>query len=82
MRESIEWRAVADEMPDADETVLLFNENYDQRVLEGRWDGEEWRAVSKCLDDPVLSDDAEKSTMGDPAPTHWALWPNGPEEEQ
>jgi hypothetical protein len=62
--ESIEWTPVADETPDSDQTVLLFDAKATEPVWAGFWDDgvEAWFYV----------------TGGDAEPTHWAEFPEGP----
>lgn len=56
------WKAVKDEMPAADETVLIHCPEADEPVWLGFFDGEAWRDVN-----------AEPLTV-----THWAIMPEGP----
>lgn len=44
--ESIEWRAVADELPDADVTVLVYAPGSDEPVWLGFYDDVYWFAVT------------------------------------
>lgn len=59
-----DWKTIADEMPDSDETVLVFSKEADEPVWLGYWDSENdcWRAV-----------DGSKIEV-----THWAKMPEGP----
>lgn len=61
--EVIGWMAVADELPDADTTVLVYNVAWADPVWLGWLDGEVWRQVDGS---PVEV-------------THWADVPGGPE---
>jgi len=40
------WKSVHDEMPDADQTVLVHYPNADEPVWLGFHDGETWRDVN------------------------------------
>lgn len=42
VREMIAWRRAADQMPDADESVLVYAPNVDEPVWIGFFDGEQW----------------------------------------
>lgn len=61
--EIIEWHAPADDMPDADETVLIIMGG-DVEASMGFWDGERWLDVSAF---PLGA-----------APLYWAHLPEGP----
>ena len=63
MSATIEWIATGDELPDADETVILALE--DGEVTTGFLDGETWREIT-----------AEKLTD---APLFWARFPETPQ---
>ena len=56
------WRAVADEMPDSDQTVMIHHAEEDEPVWMGYHDGETWRLVdgNRC------------------AVTHWMPLPEPP----
>jgi hypothetical protein len=43
------WRSVQKEMPDADETVMIFHADEDEPVWMGYFDGEQWRQVDGVL---------------------------------
>lgn len=58
----IRWRDVKAEMPDADETVLVFHPREDEPVWFGYFDGDEWRDVN-----------GETRPV-----THWAPMPEPP----
>lgn len=68
--ETITWYPINTNMPDADITVLIFNEAWpSDPVGQGCFDGKRWRDVENGrLDD----------TAGVAAPTHWADMPIGP----
>lgn len=63
---SPDWKSVADEMPDSDDTVLIFSKEADEPVWLGYWDIENdcWRDVNAF---PIEV-------------THWAKMPEGPEK--
>jgi len=61
MNETITWLDANAEKPDADITVLLFNESASSPVWPGYWDGESWQYAEG----------------GDASPTHWAEMPCG-----
>lgn len=42
--ETITWNAIADRLPDVDETVLIYSPGWSEPVWMGWWDGECWRA--------------------------------------
>ena len=65
MTSTIEWLATGDELPDADETVILALE--DGEVTTGFLDGETWRDFS-----------AER--LQD-APIFWARFPEPPQTQ-
>lgn len=56
------WRSVEDEMPDADETVLVHAADADEPVWLGYFDGDVWR----CVEGPIRK------------VTDWAPMPDGP----
>ena len=60
----VEWKAVRDEMPDDDRTVLIYNPDWIEPVWMGYFDGENWRQADamQCVSDP----------------THWAEFPDTP----
>lgn len=60
-QEVITWRAVGEQLPDADLTVLVRTRNSDEPVWLGYLDGEEWRDVEGLEIDV----------------THWAEMPKG-----
>jgi hypothetical protein len=43
--ESLGWRACIDEMPDSDETVMIYHPDSDEPVWMGYHDGDQWRSV-------------------------------------
>lgn len=63
MIETITWHAVADQLPDADETVLCAIAGADEPTWLGYYDGQEWIGVDAL---PLLE------------VTHWATMPEGP----
>lgn len=66
--ETIAWHVPADEMPDADTTVLLHvPESEDDPVWPGFWDGEQWR----------YADAMPLSARGHEV-AHWGSFPVGP----
>lgn len=62
--ENIAWIPVADELPDSDSTVLLFNAEASEPVWPGYYDDgvEGWFYVTSAKAEP----------------THWANFPEGP----
>jgi hypothetical protein len=60
----IHWKPVEHEMPDSDETVLIYSRQADEPVWLGYHDGERWRTT----DGDVVPDGV----------THWAALPAGP----
>lgn len=64
IEERIEWCAVAEMLPDSDETVLVYHEEAGDPVWLGFLDGSVWRLVDGC--------------RLDPEPSHWARMPAGP----
>ena len=63
--ETIEWIACADDLPDDDETVLIYVPGDDaEPVMVGYLDGDEWRDGTAY---PVLSEVVA-----------WARMPGGP----
>lgn len=68
--EQIEWKSVADELPDNDTTVLVHAPGADEPVWLGFYDGCFWFSV----DGPTYGDEEEI-----PAPVlAWAVMPKGP----
>jgi hypothetical protein len=65
--ESINWIAVAEELPDADTAVLVFAPGMDEPVWLGFYDGVYWFGV-----------DAVEYGDERPEVTHWADMPAGP----
>jgi len=63
MRETIEWVPASERMPDADESVLIYEPDANDAVAEGWFDGDRWR-------DHLGTDDMRV--------THWCAMPNGP----
>jgi len=63
--ESIRWHNVLDQMPDADQTVLVWAPTVDEPVWLGWYDGAFWFAI----DAADYEDDAVKA---------WASLPSGP----
>ena len=63
------WIACADQLPDADQTVLICNDLWDDPVFMGYTDGEIWFTIEGHQ---FLDDDR------DPAPTHWMHLPESP----
>lgn len=62
-KEAIRWRAIADELPDADETVLIYCAEASEPVWLGFLDADGWHCA----------------TTGAPTTvTHWAPMPGGP----
>jgi uncharacterized protein DUF551 len=70
--ETIAWIAVADSLPDADTTVLVFAPGMDEQVWLGFYDGCYWFGV-----DAVEYGDEEAEPTR-PRVTHWADIPAGP----
>lgn len=64
----MEWREIASEMPDADETVLLFAPAADPDVWMGYFDGSEWLTV-----------EGRSLTLDGTEPTHWMPLPDPPD---
>ena len=63
LTETIEWVPVAERLPDADETVLIFAPTANNPVMEGCFDGAYW-----C--DTIGSTGLRV--------THWCAMPKGP----
>jgi hypothetical protein len=59
------WIRVADELPDADETVLVYCPQSIEPVWLGFLDGEDWRDVSG-------------TSLAEELPTHWMRMPVPP----
>ncbi|SNT28595.1 hypothetical protein SAMN06265795_12216 [Noviherbaspirillum humi] len=57
------WHNVADQKPDVDTTVLIFNAGANEPVWLGWFDGEIWRYIDGM---PAM-------------PSHWTEIPGGPE---
>jgi len=51
----VDWKKVADQMPDSDETVLVYGPTLDPDVWLGYHDGECWRDVAGEKLEPVLA---------------------------
>lgn len=66
MTDTIIWTDVAKQLPDADETVLIYSSLYDPGVGMGYLDGEQWRDAGDGW--PIA------------APSHWASMPKGPKQ--
>ncbi len=63
IKEELSWEMIAaDQVPDADETVWLFDPTASEPVWPGYWDGQDWYFANGT---PA-------------APTHFALFPHGP----
>lgn len=75
MSELITWHEVATEMPDAEETVLGFNAQWEDRCWGCYHDGESWRLVEGAR----LFTAARHGEFQQPS--HWAKWPFGPYEK-
>jgi hypothetical protein len=56
------WTPVANQLPDSDTTILLFDENASEPVWPGYLDGNMWRYIDGM---PAQ-------------PTHWTEMPEGP----
>jgi hypothetical protein len=63
MLEQIHWTLVADSLPDADITVLMFAPTNDDPVWPGYLDGTEWRYVNGSVASQPIA---------------WAEMPEGP----
>lgn len=62
--DSIIWKAVGIDMPDADETVMIFHPAENEPVWMGYYDGARWVSVDGM---PIGT-----------AVSHWATMPEGP----
>jgi hypothetical protein len=74
LRQSIgvRWIPVAKELPDADTTVLIYNELWNEPVFMGWLDGDMWRSIHAA----PLNGSAKEPEFA--PPTHWAELPEGP----
>lgn len=73
MNSVIQWHRVADEVPDADTTVLIANLAWDQQIDFGWLDGRDWRQQEGAI---------LNGSINEPEflpPTLWAYIPDLPE---
>ena len=68
--EQIEWKAVTDELPDAETTVLVYAPGADEPVWLGYYDGDDWLTV----DHRIYGEPEDVDALV----TAWAPMPSGP----
>jgi len=71
--ETLIWKDAKVEPPDADSSVMIFNDSWDEPVNMGFLDGEVWRTHDLT---PLDAEPGEHPDFF--PPSHWAQMPEGP----